>query len=295
LVIVTPEVGGAIAGLLAALFWAVNGLLIRAHGAGLQAVTINALRCSITGVVFLALWPFIATHQPVQPLTWVFLGTSLVAGLGVGDSLYFEAIKRIGVARAMPISMGYPVLAALGASVLLGESLSVVAVVGIALTLGGVYLVAQPSGFLDDPAPVGYWRGVLLAAIAAVSWSFSTIALRPVVLEMDVPTVSAVRMPLASALLWTVAWRSHRLPKAADLRGRHLLAIAATGLVTVLTTYLFLQSVQLAGAGRAAVLTATSPLFGVPFSILFLGERGSGRLGIGTVCSVIGVALLIQS
>src|SRR5205823_5111506 len=143
LIVVTPEVGGAIAGLLAAFFWAVNGLLIRAHGAGMQAVTINALRCTIAGAAFLALWPFVGSHQPVQPLTWLFLGTSLVAGLGLGDSLYFEAIKRIGVARAMPISMGYPVLAAVGASVLLGESLSPVAVAGIVLTLGGVYLVAQ--------------------------------------------------------------------------------------------------------------------------------------------------------
>jgi len=69
----------------------------------------------------------------------------------------------------------------------------------------------------------------------------------------------------------------------------------ATGLTTVAATAFFLQSVTLAGAGRAAVLTATSPLFAVPFSVLFLGEPAGWRLAAGTLCSVIGVVLLAQS
>jgi hypothetical protein len=41
---VTAELLGSLAGLAAALAWAANGLLIRARGAGLHAVSINALR-----------------------------------------------------------------------------------------------------------------------------------------------------------------------------------------------------------------------------------------------------------
>jgi drug/metabolite transporter (DMT)-like permease len=102
-------------------------------------------------------------------------------------------------------------------------------------------------------------------------------------------------MPLVSALLWVTARRAGVLPEAAHLRGSALRAIILTGISTVAATALFLESVALAGAGRAAVLTATSPLFAVPFSILFLGERGSWRVVVGTLCSVIGVVLLVQS
>jgi drug/metabolite transporter (DMT)-like permease len=293
---VSAELAGSIAGLLAALAWAANGLLVRAHGAGLHGVAINALRCSIASVVFVLAWPVFSNRAPVPPAAWVFLGASMVVGLGLGDTLYFEAIKRIGVARAMPISMAYPVLAALGAVVILHEPLGPLAVVGIALTLGGVYLVAVPrrSAETDSSHGEAYWRGVLLASIAAVGWSCSTLALRPALELVDVATASAIRMPLASALLWATAARGGVLPQTAHLRGRSLAAIAATGGVTVLATLFFLQSVALAGAGRAAVLTATSPLFGVPFSIVFLGERASGRLGMGTVCSVLGVACLLS-
>jgi drug/metabolite transporter (DMT)-like permease len=290
---VSEELVGSLAGLLAAMAWAANGLLIRAHGARLHAVAINAMRCTIASVFFVAIWPFVSSGAPVPPPTWLFLILSTLLGLGLGDSLYFEAIKRIGVARAMPISMAYPVLAALGAVVLLHEPLGPLALLGVALTLGGVYLVAAPP---RSSQPVdGYWRGVLLASVAAVGWTCSTLLLRPLLQLVDVPTASAIRMPLASLLLWATAARVGVLPETGHLRGRALLAVVATGGVTVLATVFFLESVALAGAGRAAVLTATSPLFGVPLAVLFLGERASGRLGIGTLCSVFGVVCLASS
>jgi drug/metabolite transporter (DMT)-like permease len=225
----------------------------------------------------------------------------MITGLGIGDSLYFEALKRIGVARAMPISMGYPVLASLGAVVLLGEPLGALAVVGIALTLGGVYLVALPGRAAQaksgDPMPGvrGYWTGVILAAAAAVSWSCSTLALGPALELVDVPTAGAIRLPAVSVVLWTTARHFGVLPKLSALRGHALPAILATGATTVAATALFLQSVALAGPGRAAVLSATSPLFAVPYSVLFLGERGNWQIAAGTVCTVIGVVFLAQS
>jgi drug/metabolite transporter (DMT)-like permease len=291
---------GEVAGLLAALCWAGTGLLVRAHGAALHAVVINAMRCSIAGVVFVVAWPFLSSRAPVPVEALLFLGGSMLLGLGLGDSLYFEALQRIGVARAMPISMAYPVLAAVGAVFVLHEPLGPLAVVGIALTLFGVYFVALPArepaaGAATAPGRKPYWIGVAMAAVAAVSWSCSTLALRPALELVDIPTASAIRMPLVSGLLWMTAARVGVLPKLQHLRGRALVAVIVTGLTTVGATAFFLGSVALAGAGRAAVLTATSPLFAVPFSILFLGESGSWRVAVGTACSVIGVVLLAQS
>ena len=285
---------GEVAGLLAALAWATTGLLVRAHGAAMHAVVINALRCSIAGVAFLVAWPFVSQVAPVPAYVWVLLVVSMVAGLGIGDSLYFEALKRIGVARAMPISMGYPVLAALGGALLLGEDLGPLAILGIGLTLGGVYLVALPpanASALDGPRDV---RGLLMAVVAAVCWSASTLLLRPVLSDVDVPTASAIRMPLASALLWATAARAGVLPRADQFRGHTPIVVLITGVTTIGATAFFLASVALAGAGRAAVLTATSPLFAVPFSVLFLGEPGTWRIAAGTLCSVVGVVLLSQ-
>src|SRR5207248_1246894 len=103
-------------------------------------------------------------------------------GLVIGDSLYFEALKRIGVARAMPISMGYPVMTSLLAALLLGERLTAMSAVGMLATLVGVYLVAMPAAgvarALSQQPASGYWAGVALAAVAAACWSLSAIAVK---------------------------------------------------------------------------------------------------------------------
>ena len=290
---------GEVAGLLSALAWGTTGLLVRAHGPHLHAIVINALRCAISGSVFVVAWPFLSGRQPVPLAGWLLLVTSMVAALVIGDSLYFEALKRIGVARAMPISMGYPVLASIGAVVLLHERMGPLAAVGVLLTVGGVYLVARPVNTTTTsssrPQGRGYWLGVGMAAAAAVSWSFSTIALGPPRELVDGPTASAIRTPIASALLFLTARRAGVLPAMSHLRGRALAAIILTGLTSVAATGFFMLSVALAGAGRAAVVTATSPLFAVPISVVLLREPGSWRLVVGTVCSVIGVVLLAQS
>jgi drug/metabolite transporter (DMT)-like permease len=288
---------GEVVGLLSALAWGTTGLLVRAHGPHFHAIVINALRCGISGSVFVLAWPFLSERQPVPPAAWLLLVMSLVAALVIGDSLYFEALKRIGAARAMPISMGYPVLASIGAVALLHERMGPLAAVGVLLTLGGVYLVARPVSTSEKTSTEGrgYWLGVGMAAAAAVSWSCSTIALGPALELVDVPTASAIRTPIAGALLFLTARRAGVLPAASHLRGRALRAIVLTGLTSVAATGFFMLSVALAGAGRAAVVTATSPLFAMPISVLVLHEPGSWRLVAGTVCSVIGVVLLAQS
>jgi drug/metabolite transporter, DME family len=289
---------GEVAALLAALSWAVTGLLVRAQGSGLSAVAVNALRSTIAGVAFLAAWPLLGELRPVAPVALALLIASLVAGLAIGDTLYFAAIARIGVARALPISMGYPVLTAALAVTLLGEPIGLVSALGMGATLVGVYLVARPErGQAAEHASAGraYGVGIAMAVAAAVGWSVSAVLLGPALEHVDVWTASAIRAPLAGLVLWLLAARAGGLPERAQLRGLPLLVIASTGLLNVLATVLFLASIDSAGAARAAVLTATSPVFAVPLAILVLHERATWQLGLGAACSVAGVAALTLS
>ena len=94
-------------------------------------------------------------------------------------------------------------------------------------------------------------------------------------------------------MLFLTARRAGVLPKTEDLRGRALVPILLMGLASVGATWFFMISVALAGAGRAAVLSATAPVFAVPLSLL-LGERGNWRILAGTLASVVGVIMLAQ-
>ena len=97
-------------------------------------------RCHIPGPVAVP-----ERRSTTLAATVTLLVASLLSGLALGDTLYFAAIPRIGVARALPISMGYPVLTALLAVAFLNESIGPVSAIAMALTLLGVYLVARPE------------------------------------------------------------------------------------------------------------------------------------------------------
>lgn len=276
--------------------WGATGVVIRAYLGAVPAVAINSLRNTMSAGAFILIWILFSSRAPIPPTAVIFLVASMIAGLVVGDSLYFEALKRIGVARAMPISMGYPVMTSLLAALLLGERLTIISLVGMLATLVGVYLVAMPGAgvarALSQQPVSGHWVGVGLAAVAAVCWSFSSVSVKPALGMTDVMTASVIRTGLGAIVLWTVTLRRGTVPLSTWFQGRSLWAIAAVGVFGVISTGLFLECVAVAGAGTAAVLTATSPIFAAPVSIVFLHERVSWRVGAGTLLTVCGVVLL---
>ncbi len=274
--------------------WGTTGLLIRAQGTRLTSLTINGLRNTVAAVLVLVGWPLLGGPRPVPPEALVFLLVSLLLGLGIGDGLYFEAIRRIGVARAMPISMGYPVITALLAVLLLGESIGLTAALGIALTIAGVYLVAVPArraSLRDTSSPLD-WTGLACAVAAAVCWAGATLTVRPALALVDPATANAVRMPVAALLLLGTAWRSGGLAQSRGLTGRAVALLLATGLSSGISATFFLIAVSTAGAARAAVLSSTAPIFAVPLSIVYLGDRATWRMGLGVTLSVLGVVVL---
>src|SRR4030095_834217 len=74
--------------------------------------------------------------------------------IGIGDTVFFESTRAIGLSRAMTIATTYPVGAALLAAAFLDEPLTIPVIVGSFLTLGGVALIVSvPPGDAAPHAP----------------------------------------------------------------------------------------------------------------------------------------------
>src|SRR5262249_47534575 len=154
----------------------------------------------------------------------------------------------------------YPLISALLAAVILGESLTSRIAVGAIVTLGGVSLTIR-SRPADGAAGSSFWPGVGAATLASVAWAVSVIVLRPALAEVDAVRAQAVRLPVAAALLWATPWtwsaRASLTRHGAGARWRLL----TLGALTAVSSILFVEGVRYAGVAIGTVLSSTSPLF----------------------------------
>jgi drug/metabolite transporter (DMT)-like permease len=282
-----------------ACLWAVTNLLVKMATPGLNVLAINAYRSAIGSLVLVAI--LLLTRDPSSLLTIplpaiLALVASVLCGLVIGDTLNFRAMMLIGLARAFPISGAFPLFTLGLAALFLQEVIGWQEVLGCVITLSGVMLVALPTR--GDTGPTIGRRanllGVGLAFCAAMLWAVSGTIVKVGLVAMDALTASAIRLPIATLALGVMLRSVAPQPPLWKLRGRILAAVVLAGLVgSSLSGWLWLVGVQEIGAARAAILSATSPIFAVPLSVLILRERLVPRVLVGTLLSVAGIALVV--
>jgi uncharacterized membrane protein len=290
--VISDPTFGALCALGAALAWSVTSLLARSVIAHYGSVTINAVRSGIAGVllvVFVVLSEGPATLVTMSWTTFALLVVSIVAAIAVGDTVFFESARAIGLARAMTIATTYPIGAALLAVVLFGEVITVAVALGTLLTLSGVGVIVSAR---TEARPERLWFGVWTAVLASVAWAVSTVMMKPPLREIEPLTAQAVRLPLASVLLFLTPWTRGTMAKLRD-RGRGpLLRMGVLSLVTAFSSVLFVASLKYAGVTVGSVLSSTAPLFAIPLGVIFLGERVSIAMVVGAVIAVAGIVVL---
>ena len=233
---------------------------------------------------------------PLMPLVYVII--SGIIGLAVGDTVFIKSLSYLDVSRAFPIAQcAYPVFTMLLAVSLLGESFTWVTGLGTFLVLLGIYLITstwKASGINSISGKIS-GKGIVLALIAGIGWAVATVTLKLGVMEMDPLVAGAIRISSAAIVLLSFAL-SQRKRGALQLRkyGSPSLALALTsGLISPgMGMVFFIIAIQLLGAGKTAVLSATSPLFLLPFSVFILKERLTRLTLIGIFTGVTGICLV---
>ena len=287
------ETVGMLCALGSAMSWSVTSLMVSALTPGIGSFTINAARTTLTAAIVIG-WMLLAggldTVLTLSIGSLALLAVSIVLAIPIGDTIFFESAQRLGLGRAMTISMSYPVVAASLAALLLGERLSAPIVVGGLLTLAGLGLIVMAR--VEPPGEPRPWRGVVEALLAALAWGVSVVALRVPLDEIDPVSAQAIRLPVGAVMLWVTPWALRGVP--ALLRGGwplfvRLLALAA---LTAVSSVMYSASVKYAGVAMASVLSSTAPLFAVPLGIVFLNERLPALALLGAVVTVAGIVVL---
>ena len=290
----SPQAAGALCALGSALTWAVTSLLVRTVSPPLSSVIVSVLR-SLMGGGLILVWVLavggLAKLGGMSAGTFALLAVSIVLAIAVGDVLFFESARFLGLARAMTVSMTYPLMGAILAAVFLDEPITARVVTGSLVTLSGLALIVltRPA----DGSRRGHTRlGLAAATAAAGAWAVSLLVLKPAMGSLDAVTAQAVRLPLAGLLLLATPWGWGAPSQIAGVNRGVVARVALLGAVTAVSSVLFVTGVKLADVAVAAVLSSTAPLFAIPLGLIFLGERLTTRAVTGTLVTVAGVAIL---
>jgi DME family drug/metabolite transporter len=295
---------GELAGLVGSALFGLSNIVYKSVSSEIRPLVINALKMWITLPVMLVivLLPWRATSFLLPPTAILPLILSIIIGAVVGDLLYLTGQSRIGVSRAFPIAMSYPLFTYLFAFFLLGESVGLLRLLGVILTIGGVSIISQQqatpkaegSSLSRTPEARRFdVIGVAFALTAAISWAIGAIILQLALVGVEPADGNLVRVAAGSATLVPlfVIARNRGMPMPTSKATKRTLLAGFFGMG--IGSLLYVTAVKYTGAALSSVLAATAPLFALPASFAILKERITRTIVAGTVATVVGVWLVI--
>lgn len=295
---------GAAAALLSSFAWALTSVLLTSQAGRMRPLVMSAVRSLTASVVLFgmlaATWGF-GQFGEMSAATGLSMAGSGIMGQALGDTLYINALGFLGVSRTFPITnSAYPFLTFVFAVLLLGEDVTWTLPAGGALIVAGItwIVLEQRRADASDEIRVDLLRGLVFALAAALAWSLATVWLRGQQGDLDAVAAASLRIPAASVAVWAVIALSQRAsapalrPPAPSPRGVAIVAAAGV-LGTGVGSVLFIYAVEHLGAARTAFLTTSAPVFALPMGVLFLAERVTPRVLLGTAITIAGIWLVL--
>ncbi|MFW9926506.1 MAG: DMT family transporter [Candidatus Thorarchaeota archaeon] len=230
--------------------------------------------------------------------TMLPLAFSMIIGIMIGDGMYFLSQNRIGVSRAFPIAMSYPLLVYVLTALFLEEPVILQRIIGAIIAVIGVGLIAR-AGETENVNNGTRWGerdiqiGFVLAILTALCWAISDATFQFGMISVGAAESNFFRLLVASVILVPVFFAS--LKGGRKLPSKRIMGLALlTGLFGIgfsLITYSY--AVKLIGATVTAVIIAAAPVFTAPISAIYLGEVVNRKVGLGTILTILGVVLVV--
>lgn len=224
--------------------------------------------------------------------------TALAALVGapIGMSAYLLGIKYATAPYASSISVIYPGIGAILSYFILKEKLSLRAIIGIAVSLLGSFMLGfNPSGNVPDT----FFMGIAFASVAVLGWALEGViigfAMKHIKGEDDVQPTPQQFLCLRY-LISMISYGLVVLPliggygvAAEVVTSGTALAYAGIAILGATTYLCWYKAVDLIGAAMGTALNSTAALWSIVFSAILFGDKITPSLGFWGFVIVSGV------
>lgn len=291
---------GEIAAIFTSLTFAINSALFTMAGREVGAIVVNRMRLVAASIfLIIAHWLFLGNPWPISAGfdRWFWLGLSGIVGLVLGDMFLFQAFVWVGPGLSMLMMSLAPILAALIAWIFLDETLSILQVVGIVVTLIGVIWVVIEKNSSRERQNEHYYKGILFGLGGAAGQALG-IVLAKIGLTGNFSPISGnyIRMITAMVVIWAITIIQKQFSSTISQVLTNPKAvwkiIGGAFLGPFIGVSLSLFALQHTSIGVASTLMALSPLFLLPVDYCYFKEKLGWGAIVGTCLALIGVGIL---
>ena len=289
---------GEFAALATSMMWTASALVFAAATVRVGSVFVNVTRIAAAAAILAGIVILFRIPAPLSAAQIFYLFISGLIGLVFGDTFLFKSYEYNSARISSLVMSTAPAVAALVAWLALGEVLSVLGVLGLAVTLAGIALVVFERGSVEGTRMPLSWVGILYAFLGAVGQAGGLILAKQAfnLGPINGFVATLVRM-LAAAVtitpLMRMAGRFSR-PVAVFLDDRRAFLLTMLGSVfgPVAGVTLSFIAISYTDVAIAATIMATSPVLMLPVVRVVYRERLSWRAISGAAIAVCGVAML---
>ncbi len=285
---------GEIAALICALCWAIAARLFRNLGGQFSSVALNFWKGLISILLLIVVIQFYPTTLKFDNDLIFWLALSGIIGIGIGDTFFFLALKKIGDSQSILIAETLaPIGTALLAMIWIGEWLSWQQWLGIAIVIVSVDVIIKIQK--KNTEKLFELSGYAFAAMAAVCQSIGAVISRDILLthELSVFHASLIRLlgGMAIILLLILIGRRKIMPESTGDNKIWVWLGLATFVGTFMALVLQMVAFSLTKAAVVQTLFAVSVIISLGIAKI-LGEKVSRSTVIWSLLALVGVSVL---
>lgn len=290
---------GEIAALGTAFCWTFTGISFEYAGKKVGSLAVNFIRL-VLGFVFISIFTYF-TRGLLLPtdsssFNWIWLGLSGLIGFFIGDLFLFQAYLEVGTRVAMLIMAASPPITALLGYIFMDEVITSRGLIGMAVTTVGIAVVILSKEKGEKKIKISHSiKGLTYAFLGAIGQSVGLVLSK--IGMGDYNAFAATQIRIVTGFIGFFILFAYK-KKWKDLGVAFKDKKAMTGITIgsifgpFLGVSLALISLQNTTAGISATITSIMPVLIIPFSILLFKEKVKPKEILGTLISVVGVAIL---
>lgn len=295
---------GEIAGLLTAVFWTVTSMAFESAGKKVGSLAVNLIRL-VMAFFFIGVYSWIARGfffpTDATLFQWQWLALSGLVGFVIGDLLLFQAFVVVGARISMLVMSLAPPFAAFVGWIMLGEVLTPMNWLGMAITMTGIIIVilkrekTELNGSIVRKLKSNYSvPGILLALGGAIGQAAGLVLSKKGMGSYDAFSASQIRVLAGIVGFSVLFFFIKRWPRvwAALKHGSAMKRITLGAFFGPFLGVSFsLLAVQHTETGIAATLMAIVPVLIILPSVIIFKEKVNGKEILGAAVTVGGVAM----